>query len=102
MKVSAEYSSLSSIKSELVAVFVFQDEKLFTETMSGISSELSFSFKDSATNKDFSGKENESLLLYTEKKNSSRLLFMGLGECDKFSVEKLRRVSASAAKKAFC
>lgn len=50
---------------------------------------------------DFSGREGETALLYPAGAiAASRLLLVGLGERDKFTLEKLRRAAATAAKKA--
>jgi leucyl aminopeptidase len=50
---------------------------------------------------DFTGKEGETTLLYgQEELGAPRLLLVGLGERKRFTVEKLRRVSATVAKRA--
>ncbi|WP_053058113.1 leucyl aminopeptidase [Rubrobacter aplysinae] len=55
---------------------------------------------------DFSGKEGEMALLYTGEGGNgngvaaSRLMLLGLGERDGFTLDKLRRAAATAAKKA--
>jgi leucyl aminopeptidase len=48
---------------------------------------------------DFSGKEGETALLYADLA-APRLLLVGLGEPSSFTLERLRRTSASAAKRA--
>lgn len=99
MPVSAQRKTLAAVSADLVAVFTFQDEKLFTQK----SSTLKKSFPGSAaalSSKDLTGKEGESLLVYCESKHVSRLLVIGLGESKKFTIEKLRRATATAAKKA--
>jgi leucyl aminopeptidase len=50
--------------------------------------------------KDFAGKEGEVSLLYTISQKESRLVLLGLGEENKVTLEKLRRIYASLAK--FC
>lgn len=50
---------------------------------------------------DFSGKQGESVLLYgNDGLSAARLLLLGLGERGSFTLEKLRRTTATAAKKA--
>lgn len=99
MKLTAVRSSLEQLTSDLLVVFLFQDEPLFKKS----SSQLSSLFSEAApalSSKDFTGKEAETLLLYTQKKKSPRVFLIGLGESKKFSLEKLRRAAASASKKA--
>jgi leucyl aminopeptidase len=48
---------------------------------------------------DFSGKQGESALLYTDLA-APRLLLLGLGERSSFTLEKVRRTAASAARRA--
>ncbi len=50
---------------------------------------------------DFTGKEGETAVLYPgDAISAARLLLVGLGEREKFSLDKLRRASATTAKKA--
>jgi leucyl aminopeptidase len=50
---------------------------------------------------DFTGKEGETVLLYgQEGLGAPRLLLVGLGKRERFDLERLRRVSATAAKRA--
>lgn len=49
---------------------------------------------------DFSGKKNETLLLYTDSLATSRLLLVGLGDQSSFTSETLRRAAATVARKA--
>ncbi|HEY6750773.1 MAG TPA: leucyl aminopeptidase [Rubrobacteraceae bacterium] len=53
------------------------------------------------SNGDFSGKEGETALIYTpDGMTTPRLLLVGLGERASFTLEKLRRASATIAKRA--
>lgn len=99
MKLTAVRSSLEQLTTDLLVVFVFQDETLFKKQTSQLSSIFNAAAA-ALSSKDFSGKDGESLLLYTQKKNTTRLFLLGLGESKKFTLEKLRRAAASASKKA--
>ncbi|MFQ5753051.1 MAG: M17 family peptidase N-terminal domain-containing protein, partial [bacterium] len=49
--------------------------------------------------KDFKGKANETALLYSQERLAAkRLFFVGLGEVDKYDLEKLRQAAGTAAK----
>ncbi|MEW6062218.1 MAG: leucyl aminopeptidase [Bacteroidota bacterium] len=91
--------STKTIHSDLAVFFIFQDEKRFTATIKKLKTEFSDTPFDVAATKEFTGKEGESVLLYTNNKKFARLLLIGLGESEKFTVEKLRRATARAAKK---
>ena len=90
MNITAALSTLSSVQSEVIGIYAFQTEK----DLKTISKELSL-----PPLKDFSGKDNESLLLYPAL-HRSRVFIVGLGDEKKFTLEKLRRASAAIAKKA--
>ena len=49
---------------------------------------------------DFGGKTGETALLYGQVGPSARLLLVGLGEKDLFTLEKLRRAAATVARRA--
>ncbi|MFZ4621469.1 MAG: leucyl aminopeptidase [Bacteroidota bacterium] len=100
MKFTAVRSSLEQISSELLVTFIFQDDTLFKKQSAQLISVFGDSAGSAFAAKDFSGKESESLLLYTQKKKASRLFVIGLGESKKLTIEKLRRATATAAKKA--
>lgn len=91
--------SVKTQSSEMIAVFCYQDETLFKRAIKELRSEFPSAAIDSVANKEFSGKENESVLLYTNDKKNPRLLLVGLGEEKKMTVEKLRRATATATKK---
>ncbi len=100
MKAYSKFIPSNSIKSEITACFVFQDSKIFDSGISKIEKDFAITLSGSTSLKDFSGKGGEQLLLYgTKNKQASRILLIGLGEATNFSMEKLRRASAAAAKK---
>lgn len=94
------FAPLSSVSADLIIAFTFQDKEPFRSHRDGMEA----LFGDAAVTAygagDFSGKDGESLFFYTNKKKSPRVCVLGLGDSTKFSLEKLRRASASAAKKA--
>jgi len=87
-------------QTDLLAVFCYQDNSLLKNTIEKLRSTYSLPFFDTATHKEFSAKENETLLFYTNDKKNPRLLLVGLGEEKNISPEKIRRAVAAAAKKA--
>ena len=91
--------STKSDLSELTVVFIYQDERLFKASIKELKVDFPSAAFDVITNREFSGKEGESVLFYTREKKSPRLLLAGLGEEKKFSLEKLRRATATATKK---
>lgn len=82
----------SVTQTELLAVFLHKGE----------SAPAGFHGADTAATQsgDFKGKEGETALLYPgDAISASRLLLVGLGEREKFTLDKLRRAAATAAKK---
>ena len=100
MTVTATHSPLNNISADIYSVFIFQDEKEFKQSINKAKSDFPSASIDIIGKNDFSGKEGESLLLYTNNKKIRRLLLVGLGESKKFTTEKLRRASAVASKRA--
>src|SRR5919202_4652997 len=77
----------------MLAVGLYNDE----EVPEGLSGEAGKILSDG----DFSGKEGQSVLIYSPNGlKTPRLLLVGLGERAYFGLEKLRRVSANVAKRA--
>ena len=82
-----------AVNTELLAIFLYRGEDA-PEGLAGAAG-------PALQSGDFSGKEGETALLYTgDGTPASRLLLVGLGERDKFTLDKLRRTAATAAKKA--
>lgn len=100
MIIKSVRSSISSISSECIATFIFQDEKLFKRSSRVLAEAFGPSVDSAFASKDFSAKEGETLFVYTNSKKSSRLFVIGLGESKKITIEKIRRAAATAAKKA--
>lgn len=95
----AHEGSLTTTATDVLVCFVFEDKDMFKERIASLRKAIKrgTSPLDTST---FSGKEKETLLLYPEGLDSSRLLLVGLGKTGKISAETLRRASAIAAKTA--
>ncbi len=93
VRIGARGGTLTEVPSELLAVGLYKDEEVPQELLGTLEKVLQ--------NGDFSGKEGETTLIYApEGLATLRLLLVGLGEHDSFVLEKLRRVSATIAKRA--
>jgi leucyl aminopeptidase len=100
MKVSAEKASLKNAKADVACTFLFEDKKLFEEKMSVLKKTVRNRLDPLLDTKDFKGKEDETVVLYTEGRIAARrLMLVGLGEAKKLTLEKIRRAAATAAKK---
>lgn len=100
MTISFRSAELTAISADLIAVPLFQDEKLFSAAGASLKKDFGTAVAAALASKDFTGKEGESLIVYTGGVKASRLFLVGLGETKKFTLEKLRRATATAAKKA--
>ncbi|MDQ4083814.1 MAG: hypothetical protein M3117_05380, partial [Actinomycetota bacterium] len=77
----------------MLAVGIHQDD--------GIPQELGEAAGKLLSDGDFSGKEGETALIYApDGLSTPRLLLVGLGERASYTLDKLRRTSATAAKRA--
>ena len=93
VRIGAQGGALTGMSSELLAVGLYKGERAPQELDQATASVLS--------NGDFSGKEGDTVLIYApDGLASSRLLLVGLGERPSFTLDKLRRVSATVAKRA--
>ncbi|MGB3632548.1 MAG: leucyl aminopeptidase [Rubrobacteraceae bacterium] len=93
VQIKTRVEDLSQIAADLLVVCLHKDEEPPDTTRSVAEPVIS--------NEDFSGKPNETALLYTGGAvPASRLLLLGLGDEASFTLEKLRRAAATAAKKA--
>src|SRR5829696_9149040 len=91
--IDARSGALTEVSSPMLAVGLHKGEGLPQELEQATASILS--------NGDFSGKEGETALVYApEGLATPRLLFVGLGERASFTLEKLRRASATVAQHA--
>ena len=93
VRIDATGGALGEVSSGLLAVGLHKGESVPQELVGAADPVLS--------NGDFSGKEGETALIYApEGLASPRLLLVGLGERDSFTLDTLRRTSAIVAKRA--
>ncbi|MEK6757300.1 MAG: leucyl aminopeptidase [Bacteroidota bacterium] len=100
MKLSFRQSLLNRIKADVLAVCIHQDGRFFQQEINVLSHKLGARIP-AAEAGDFKGKDGESAIVYLQKATAPRrLLLVGLGERKKLTIEKFRRVAATAAKRA--
>jgi leucyl aminopeptidase len=95
----AQHSSLKTIHADIVACYLFEDEKVFARQctsldhlVAGIATQI-----DAST---FRGKLSETLLLFPPTLAAKRLLLVGAGKSAELTLERIRRMAATAAKAA--
>lgn len=95
----AHHSPLSSITSDVVAFFVAEDKQAFVHqlsilkhTFAGIEVPLEAGV--------FGGKFQETLTVFPSNKPKMRLVLVGMGKLSAVTLERLRRLTATAAKSA--
>jgi leucyl aminopeptidase len=91
VKIGATTSATEGFAPELLAVTLFQGES---------PQDLGEDAAQVLSDGDFSGKLNETALLYGQKGPAPRLLLVGLGERNTATPEKLRRAAATVARRA--
>jgi leucyl aminopeptidase len=93
VRINVTGGALTEVPAGLLAVGLHKDESVPQELAGAAGAVLS--------NGDFSGKESETALIYApDGLASPRLLLVGLGERTSFTLDTLRRASATAAKRA--
>jgi len=101
MKITVESASLTSKKWDIAAGVFFDDATLSAPLLARIPPALATRIGRAQRLKDFSGKKDESLLLYADgAMKSDRLFLVGGGTPADFTLERLRRAAATTAKKA--
>ncbi len=102
MKLTYSKGTLNTIKADSVIVFTFSDENLIKETATKLDKFLNGQVSVMISTGDFKGKEKEVAVFYPVNSNlkSKRIILVGLGEREKVTLEKLRRSSAVASKRA--
>ena len=84
---------IGGLSTELLTICLYKDESA-PEELRGVAD-------PAMDGGDFTGKEGETAVLYPgDAISASRLLLVGLGEREKFTLDRLRRASATTAKKA--
>ena len=92
--IGATRGALTGVSSPMLAVGLHKGESVPQELEGTAATKV-------LSNGDFSGKEGETALIYTpDGMATPRLLLVGLGERTSFTLEKLRRASATVAKRA--
>lgn len=102
MKLTYSRGTLNTIKADSIIVFTFSDENLLKSTAERLDKFLNGQVDAVISAGDFKGKEKEVVVFYPKDSNfkAKRVILTGLGERDKVTLEKLRRSSAVASKKA--
>src|ERR671921_1182298 len=91
--IDARSGALTEVSSPMLGIGLHKGE--------GLPQELEQATANILSNGDFSGKEGETALVYAPQGLATpRLLLVGLGERTSFTLEKLRRASATIAKRA--
>lgn len=99
MKLSFSSTAPERISVDIITTFLYQDQKLLRNYSKELAKRFGSDVLPPIQSGDFKGKEGESTLIYLKgKKDSKRLLLVGLGEKKKISLEKYRRAAGTAAR----
>jgi leucyl aminopeptidase len=96
MKITFEKNSASKITSDAFIFLSFEDSNLLDSQLKNIEKSLNCQIPTTVS-KDFCGKDSETLMFPAGEK---RIILSGLGKKDDFTLEKMRKACARAAKKA--
>ncbi len=93
------HAALTAIRADICAWFVPEDARLFHSRIRYLTGLLGKDVPRLDTDI-FTGKEYQTLLLFPRSFATRRLLLVGAGKAEKLTLEKLRRLAATAAKSA--
>ncbi|KAB2925753.1 MAG: leucyl aminopeptidase [Bacteroidetes bacterium] len=100
MTFTAVSAPLSSLSAELAAFIIFRDPPRYKESIRTLQGFIGWKSLTPVMERDFAAKEGETLLVYSESPKVRRVLLVGAGDAKSFTLERLRRAAASAAKRA--
>lgn len=97
MKVEAKQGDVTAIATPLLVVNLFKGVKIPGGATGAVDSALGGAISAMIAAGDISGKLGETAVLYTNGKiKAERVMVVGLGESEKFSIDEIRRAAASA------
>ena len=98
MKIRITQESIDNIRTEIIAVGIFNNSKTTLGAASTINRLTGGKIKQVMNYGDFTGKLNETLVLYIENGlRAKRILLVGLGAEKEFDIDKLRGAVSAAA-----
>ncbi len=101
VSVSAKKFNLGKLKTDLLAVGMFSDDKKPKRLAADINKKLDNSIEKLLSLGDFKGKEGSTAVIYTNDKiGAKRVLLVGLGDKKDFKLNSLRKAATAAANKA--
>jgi len=101
MKVSSVKSTLKQIKSDAVVFFVSEETKSIAKQLESFPKQLKNLAEKISSLENFKGKDGEVCKVYANNAiTPSQLLLIGIGKKEKFSLELLRRATATGLNKA--
>lgn len=100
MKVKVKYGIAEKESSEITVLGLFENTKKLTGIVASFNKALGGIINDILKRRDFKGKQNEVLIFPTYGKiPAKRIMLVGLGKKDKFSLDKIRQASGTAARR---
>lgn len=101
MKITVRQGDLTKARADLLVVNSFEGVTKHGGATGAVDQALGGLLTELIKDEHFEGKEGETLLVHTHKKiPAKRVLVVGLGKQDDFSIEGVRRASAHSVKKA--
>ncbi len=99
MKISINDEHIAECRDELLAVGLFQDQKRLSDDVAAVDKACGGMIKKVVSRGDFKAKPNQTFLLYPQAGlKTSRLLLVGLGKKEEYSLDRLREAGAGAAR----
>ena len=97
IRVSAQRTTMKTIDADLLAIGIFEDPHLFAGQIAPLERLLGTSIVP-PDGIPFAGKDGQTMLLFPKNARVPRLLLVGWGKRDGFSIVRIRRSAAAASK----
>lgn len=98
MKVQVLAKSLDTIETELLVLTVFEDQLDNLSYLEAVDEKLGGKISRIIESGEVKGKYREFTLLHTENIGASRILIMGLGKAQDFSLDRIRSIAANSSR----
>lgn len=98
MEVKTVVKSLEAVETEVLVLTVFEDELNENERLKSLDEKLNGKITQLIESGEIQGKFREFTVLHTENIGPKRLLFMGLGKRQDFSLDRIRSIAANASR----
>ena len=99
MKLSVKFGAAEKEPTDVIIISLFENVKKIPSELNALDKASGRAISSLLQNRDFNGKLNETVIVPTDKKIiPKRILLVGLGKPDEFSLDKVRQATGTATR----